>query len=225
MAKGDNGSSVPVTVVVLAAGRGERMNSAAPKALQSLAGRSVLSQFLDTAAALRPHSINVVFGHGGDAIRDAFAERDLVWTRQAEQLGTGHALAQALPWIPDEHQVLVLCGDVPLVSAASLARLVTGAGAGGVGLLTAQVNDPHGYGRVLRDGAEAVAAVVEEADATPRERAVNEINTGIMVLPAQAARRWLNRLDDGNTQGELYLTDVIAMAVSEAVPVAGRAGR
>ena len=210
-----------LTVVILAAGRGERMNSAVAKVLQPLAGRSVLSHVLDTAEALQPATVNVVYGHGGDAVREAFADCKLDWTHQADQLGTGHALAQALPQVPDEHQVLVLCGDVPLISAESLTELLAETSVGGAGLLTAIVEDPQGYGRVLRDGAGAVAAVVEDADATPAELAVNEINTGIMVLPSASAKRWLSRLDDGSSQGELYLTDVIAMAVAEGVAVAG----
>ena len=213
--------ALPLTVVVLAAGRGERMHSAVPKVLQPLAGRSVLSHVVDTAESLRPEAVNVVYGHGGDAVRGAFAERRLDWTLQAEQLGTGHALAQALPTIADEHRVLVLCGDVPLISASSLEQLLADSGPDGAGLLTADVDDPRGYGRVLRNETGAVVAIVEDADATPEERAVKEINTGMMVLPAQSARRWLDRLDDGNSQGELYLTDVIAMAVSEGTTVTG----
>lgn len=221
MAKGNDGNCMPVTVVVLAAGQGQRMNSSHPKVLQPLAGRTMLSHVLDTADALEPDEVNVVYGHGGEAVRDVFADRDLVWTHQAEQLGTGHALAQALPKIPDVHQVLVLYGDVPLVSVDSLSELLAEAGAGGTGLLTANVEDPQGYGRVMRDEAGAVAAVIEHADAGPAELAVDEINTGIMVLPTSSAKRWLGRLDDGNSQGELYLTDVIAMAVAEGVAVAG----
>ena len=197
------------------------MHSDVPKVLQPLAGRSILSHVLDTAAGLQPSALNVVYGHGGEAVREAFADRDLDWTHQAEQLGTGHALAQALPGIPAEHRILVLCGDVPLISVESLQGLLDAAGPGGVGLLTAMVDAPRGYGRVLRGAAGTVRAVVEDADATAAERAVNEVNTGIMVLPAAPARRWLNALDTGNKQGEFYLTDVIAMAVSEGVPVAG----
>ena len=212
---------MPLTVVILAAGRGQRMNSAYPKVLQYLAGRTILSHVLDTAEALGPDGINVVDGYGGEIVRGEFADRNLVWTHQAEQLGTGHALAQALPHIPAQHQVLVLCGDVPLIAAASLEKLLDEAGTGGVGLLTAVVDRPAGYGRVLRGEDGLVKAVVEHADATPAERAVNEINTGIMVLPGESARRWLGGLDDGNPQGEFYLTDVIAMAVAEGVRVAG----
>lgn len=217
----DHDPPSPMTVVVLAAGQGRRMNSSCPKVLQHLAGRPILSHVLDTVEALDPDRVNVVHGYGGDTVREAFSGRELDWTHQAQQLGTGHAVAQALPQVPDEHQVLVLFGDVPLISAASLGRLLAEAGTGGVGLLTAHVDDPRGYGRVLRNPAGSVAAVVEDADATPQETAVNEINTGVMVLPASSAKRWLGSLDDGNSQGEFYLTDVVAMAVEEGVPVAG----
>ena len=210
-----------VTVVVLAAGQGRRMNSSYPKVLQPLAGRPMLSHVLDTAEALKPDRLNIVHGHGGDAVRQAFSDRELDWTHQVEQLGTGHAVAQALPQVPDEHRVLVLFGDVPLISPVSLDRLLAEAGTGGVGLLTAHVDDPKGYGRVLRDNVGSVSAVVEDADATPQALAVDEINTGIMVLPVLLAKRWLGSLDDGNSQGEFYLTDVVAMAVAEGVPVAG----
>lgn len=221
MAKSNDGNSMPLTVVVLAAGRGRRMNSAYPKVLQPLAGRSILSHVLDTVEALRPDAVNVVHGHGGEIVQGEFADRSLVWTLQAEQLGTGHALAVALPGIPPQHRVLVLYGDVPLVAAASLEKLLDEADSGGVGLLTAVVDRPAGYGRVLRGEDGLVTAVVEHADATAAERALREINTGIMVLPADSARRWLSGLDDTNSQGELYLTDAVAMAVAEGVPVSG----
>ncbi len=211
----------PVTAVVLAAGQGRRMNSSRPKVLQPLAGRPMLAHVLDTAEALKPDALNVVHGHGCEAVRAAFADRDLVWTHQAEQLGTGHALAQTLPCIADGRRALVLYGDMPLVSAASLEELIEQTDVRGVGLLTAMVDDPTGYGRVLRDETGSVVAVIEDADATPKQLAVKEINTGVMALPAEAARRWLDRLDSANSQGELYLTDVIAMAAGDGVPVCG----
>ena len=221
MVKGNDGNFTPVTVVVLAAGQGQRMNSSYPKVLQPLAGRTMLSHVLDTAEALGPDAVNVVYGHGGEAVRDAFADRDLDWTHQAQQLGTGHAVAQSLPGIPSRHRILVLCGDVPLIASPSLEKLLKQTDWRGVGLLTAVVDQPSGYGRVLRDEAGVVTAVVEHSDATLEQLAVNEINTGIMVLPAASAKRWLSRLNDGNSRGELYLTDVIAMAVAEGVAVAG----
>ena len=181
----------------------------------------MLAHVLDTAESLEPDALNIVHGHSGEAVRAEFADRDLDWNHQPEQLGTGHALAQALPGIADGHRVLVLCGDMPLISVASLQRLIEQTDGRGLSLLTAVVDEPSGYGRVLRDATGSVMAVVEDADATPEELAVNEINTGIMVLPASSAKRWLDRLDDSNSQGEFYLTDVIAMAVAEDVPVAG----
>ena len=221
MAKGNDGNATSLTVVVLAAGQGRRMNSTRPKVLQPLAGRSMLAHVLDTVESLEPDALNIVHGHGGEAVRAEFADRDLDWTHQPEQLGTGHALAQALPGIADGHRLLVVCGDMPLISAASLDRLIEQTGGGALGLLAATVDDPSGYGRVLRDETGAVVAVVEDADATPDELAINEVNTGIMVLSAASAIRWLDRLDDSNSQGEFYLTDVIAMAVAEDVPVVG----
>ena len=210
-----------LTTVILAAGQGKRMNSDLPKVLQPLAGRSMLSHVLETAAALAPDAINVVYGHGGEVVREAFSESAVDWTLQAEQLGTGHALGQALPEIPEDHQILVLFGDVPLVTVASLRALLGEAPSSGIALLTAVLETPQGYGRVLRDAAGAVTAIVEDKDATPAQRAVNEINTGLMVVPAGGVRRWVEALRDENKQGEFYLTDVIAMAVGEGVPVVG----
>jgi len=212
---------VALTTVILAAGQGRRMNSDLPKVLQPLAGRSMLSHVLETAAALAPDAINVVYGHGGEVVREAFSESVVDWTLQGEQLGTGHALKQALPGIPEDHQVLVLFGDVPLVTVASLKTLLREAPPSGVALLTALLETPQGYGRVLRDAAGAVTAIVEDKDATPVQRAINEINTGLMVVPAGGIRRWVEGLRDENKQGEFYLTDVIAMAVGEGLPVVG----
>lgn len=210
-----------LTTVILAAGQGKRMNSDMPKVLQPLGGRNMLSHVLDTAAALESKVINVVYGHGGEAVPKAFPELTAHWTRQAEQLGTGHALGQALPGIPEDHQILVLFGDVPLVTAESLRMLLGEVPTGGVALLTAFLEKPYGYGRVLRDDKGAVTAIVEDKDATPTQRTINEINTGIMVAQASSLRRWVKALSDDNHQGEFYLTDVIAMAAGEGVPVVG----
>jgi len=212
---------VVLTTVILAAGQGKRMNSDMAKVLQPLAGRSMLSHVLETAAALAPDAINVVYGHGGESVRQAFSESAVDWTLQAEQRGTGHALSQALPGIPEDHQVLVLFGDVPLVAVASLKTLLEEAPSGGIALLTAVLQAPGGYGRVLRDAAGEVTAIVEDKDASPAQLAINEINTGLMVLPGGAIRRWVEALRDDNKQGEFYLTDVIAMAVGEGVRVVG----
>jgi bifunctional UDP-N-acetylglucosamine pyrophosphorylase/glucosamine-1-phosphate N-acetyltransferase len=204
---------VPVSVVVLAAGQGKRMHSDLPKVLQPLAGRPLLAHVLATARALDPAAIHVVYGHAGDEVKAAFASQpDLRWNLQEQQLGTGHAVMQALPSIPDDHQVLVLLGDVPLVRTRTLQRLVTESAEGALALLTAVVDDPSGYGRVIRDEHGVVARIVEEKDATDDERRVNEINTGLIAYEAGPLRRSLAALDNDNAQGEYYLTDVIALA-------------
>jgi len=212
---------VALTVVILAAGQGKRMKSDTPKVLQPLAGRALLGHVLDTARALEPDAIHVVFGHGGDAVREAYPDPDLTWVLQPEQLGTGHATALGIGPAPDDHQVLVLCGDVPLTRAESLRGLIGGAGPDRIALLTADLEDPSGYGRIKRSRSGAVAGIVEERDAAHEERAIREVNTGLMTLPAGRLRGWLEKLRAANAQGELYLTDVIAMAVGEGVTVEG----
>ncbi len=206
-------------IVILAAGQGTRMKSSLPKVLHTLADRPLLQHVIDTARALDPQHIVVVFGHGGEQVRDAIPGEDLVWAEQAEQLGTGHALEQAMPHLDGVDQVLVLYGDVPLITHATLAELIAEA-AGGFGLLTVTLDDPSGYGRIQRDGNGAVHSIVEQKDATPEQLLIQEINTGIMSLPAERLRAWLERLENDNAQGEFYLTDVLAMAVAEQVPLA-----
>ena len=213
---------MPVSVVVLAAGHGKRMNSALPKVLQPLAGRPLLEHVLRAARAMEPAAIHVVYGSGGDQVRAAFAgQTDLKWALQAEQLGTGHAVAQALPEIPDEHDVLVLCSDVPLIGASTLQRIAGDAAGGKLALLTAKVDDATGYGRVLRNARGDVTRIVEHKDATADERAVREVNTGLMALRARTLRGYLGRLTNKNAQGEYYLTDVIGMAFADGVEVRG----
>ncbi len=207
-----------LTIVILAAGQGKRMHSDLPKVLQPLAGRPLLAHVLDTAAALEPDTVKVVHGHGGDLVRTAFDGVPVEWVHQAEQLGTGHALKVATPGIPADHLVLVLCGDVPLVTAGTLRALIDAA-ADGVALLTVDLDRPTGYGRIVRDGSGRVTRIVEECEATDDERAIREINTGTMVLPASRLADWLERLSNDNGQGEYYLTDVIAMATADGVTV------
>jgi bifunctional UDP-N-acetylglucosamine pyrophosphorylase/glucosamine-1-phosphate N-acetyltransferase len=209
---------VPLSVVVLAAGQGKRMRSDLPKVLHPIAGRPMLGHVLERARELQPAGIHVVYGHGGDRVRDAFPATDLTWWLQAEQLGTGHAVAQAMPGVPDDHAVLVLCGDVPLMPTATLAQL-TADDRGDFGLLTAMLDDPDGYGRIVRDAGGSVSRIVEQRDASDAERAIGEINTGIMVVEARYLKRWLAALGNDNAQGEYYLTDIVRLAVQDGVAV------
>ena len=213
---------MPVSVVVLAAGPGKRMHSALPKVLQPLAGRPLLGPVIAAARALEPAAIYVVYGHGGDQVKAALADQtDLKWALQAQQLGTGHAVMQAIPDIPNDHEVLVLCGDVPLVRAATLQRLVAAAAGGDLALLTAKLDDPSGYGRVLRNAGGDVQSIVEHKDASDEQRCVPEINTGLIAYAAGALRGALAKLTNKNAQGEYYLTDVIGMAFDAGTKVHG----
>jgi bifunctional UDP-N-acetylglucosamine pyrophosphorylase/glucosamine-1-phosphate N-acetyltransferase len=209
-----------LSTIILAAGQGTRMRSDLPKVLQPLAGRPLLTHVLDCAAALAADDVCVVYGHGGDAVRDEFPASLLRWVLQAEQLGTGHAVQQAMPDTPDANRVLVLFGDVPLLTPQTCQGLLDGTPDGDVALLTVDMDDPSGYGRIIRDSA-GVSRIVEEKDATPDEKAVPEINTGVLVCPAARLKRWLDSLSNDNAQGEYYLTDIIEMAVRDGVTVHG----
>lgn len=208
-----------MNIVILAAGMGKRMRSRLPKVLQPLADKPMLEHVIEKARLLgSDNRLIVVVGHGAEAVKSYFAQAsDLTFALQAEQLGTGHALLQALPYCDLEKPTLVLLGDVPLIRPQTLQDLVNAAG-DHVGLLTVCLDNPKGYGRIVRRDGE-VCAIVEEKDATPQERLISEVNTGIMVLPTRHLERWLNELGNQNAQGEYYLTDVIARAVSEGVPV------
>ncbi|GAA5236569.1 UDP-N-acetylglucosamine diphosphorylase/glucosamine-1-phosphate N-acetyltransferase [Verticiella sediminum] len=209
-----------LNVVVLAAGMGKRMNSALPKVLHALAGRPMLNHVLGTARALAPQRIIVVTGHGTEQVEAACeGQPDVQCVLQAEQLGTGHAVLQAVPALADGGTTLVLYGDVPLVREATLRALIEAA-QGGLGVLTVRMPDPAGYGRIVRDADGRVARIVEHKDANAAELALDEVNTGILAAPTAALRGWLARLGNDNAQGEYYLTDIIAMAVADGVPVA-----
>ena len=206
-------------VIILAAGEGKRMKSALPKVLQPIAARPMLAHVIDTARALGAAGIHVVYGHGGAQVRAAFAEQsDLVWAEQAQQLGTGHAVQQAMPGVPDGARVLVLYADVPLIATDTLRGLLNADGA--LAVLVAELADPSGYGRVLRDADGRVAAIIEDKDANAQQRAVRTINSGILAADAASLRRWLDALRNDNAQGEFYLTDVFAMAAAEGAPAA-----
>jgi bifunctional UDP-N-acetylglucosamine pyrophosphorylase/glucosamine-1-phosphate N-acetyltransferase len=207
-------------VAVLAAGQGKRMYSDLPKVLHPLAGRPLLSHVLDTARELGPARLCVVIGHGGEQVRKAVSAPDIAFAIQDRQLGTGHAVRQALPELAPQGVVLVLYGDVPMIAAATLRALIEATrGGDAVALLTQDLDNPKGYGRIVRDPDGRVTRIVEEKDASDAERAIREVNTGIMALPRARLDSWLSRLSNANAQGEYYLTDVIAAAVADGIPV------
>ena len=206
-------------IVILAAGQGTRMRSALPKVLHEVAGKSMLGHVIDTARALAPRKIHVVIGHGAEQVRQRLAAEDIHFVLQAEQLGTGHAVAQAMPQV-DADKVLILYGDVPLTRVETLAALLQQVNEQQLGLLTVQLADPSGYGRIIRDAAGEVQAIVEHKDASEAQRTIREGNTGILAVPGKRLGEWLGRLSNSNAQGEYYLTDVIAMAVTDGLRVA-----
>ncbi len=208
-------------IVVLAAGKGTRMYSDLPKVLHRLAGRPLLQHVLDTAASLSPSRVCVVYGHGGEAVREGVTTQ-AAWALQEPQLGTGHAVRQALPELALTGTVLILYGDVPLTRAETLQALVAAARDDTLAILTADLPDPTGYGRILRDESGAVTGIMEEKDATLAQKAVREINSGILALPGQRLARWLAELRNDNAQGEYYLTDIVSLAVRDGVPIATR---
>lgn len=206
-----------MNIVILAAGLGKRMHSDTPKVLHRLAGRALLSHVIDTAKQLSPSVICIVYGHGGEAVRKTLGENGAIWVKQEPQLGTGHAVMQAAPHLDDRWPTLVLYGDVPLIRPETLKSLIETTGKW-LGLLTATLDDPSGYGRIIRNG-KRVVRIVEEKDATARQRALREVNTGIVVAPTKKLKDWLGRLENRNTKKEYYLTDIVAFAAKERVPV------
>ena len=206
-------------VVILAAGQGTRMKSDIPKVLHPVGGTPLLGYVIATARGLDADRIVVVHGHGGEQGRSALDAEDLTWVEQAEQLGTGHAVAQALPCLDDDHTVLVLYGDVPFTRAETLRELLGRVTADSLALLTVELDDPTGYGRILRDAEGCVTAIREQKDASADELAITEGNTGILAVRGAKLHQWLDALDNDNAQGEYYLTDIIAMAVAEGMAI------
>ena len=209
-----------LSIVILAAGQGTRMRSRLPKVMQPLAGRPLLRHVVDTAMSLAADDVCIVYGHGGDRVKAAFAGDELRWALQAEQHGTGHAAQQAMPGTPDDNRVLILFGDVPLLRPETLEALIAKTGVDEMSVLTVDLADPTGYGRILRSEGH-VTGIVEQQDANEEERAIPEINTGVMFCPGKRLKGWLAALKSDNAQGEYYLTDVITMAVAHGVAVNG----
>jgi bifunctional UDP-N-acetylglucosamine pyrophosphorylase/glucosamine-1-phosphate N-acetyltransferase len=208
-----------LSVVILAAGQGKRMRSALPKVLHPLGGLPLLQHVIRVAQQLEPSSIHVVYGHAGERVREALGHEAVNWVLQDRQLGTGHAVDQVMPAVGDNATLLVLYGDVPLIRAETLRHLVAQAENGCLSLLTATLDEPQGYGRMIRDDEGKPVAIVEQKDANEQQLKIREVNTGFMAAPAVKLRGWLDQLDNSNAQGEYYLTDVIAMAVAEGVTV------
>ncbi|KEF30433.1 Glucosamine-1-phosphate N-acetyltransferase [Marinobacter nitratireducens] len=209
----------PLHVVILAAGQGSRMKSALPKVLHPVAGKAMLHHVVDTAKQLGAEKIHTVIGHGADQVRSSLQDDALNWVLQTEQLGTGHAVAQALPDLPDDVRVLVLYGDVPLTRRETLESMVGDLDDSNLALLTVDMDNPHGYGRIVRNGAGQVQAIVEQKDATAEQQEIREVNTGILAVSAKHLKSWLPTLSNSNAQGEYYLTDIIAMAVEHGLSV------
>lgn len=207
-------SNSAMSVVILAAGKGTRMYSDLPKVLHSLAGKPMVQHVIDAAKHLGARNVNLVYGHGGDLLKSVLNDDALTWVLQAEQLGTGHAMQQAAPHFADDEDILMLYGDVPLISVETLQRLRQAKPQGGIGLLTVKLDNPSGYGRILRQQG-AVVGIVEQKDASAEQLAINEINTGILIANGADMKRWLSKLTNNNAQGEYYITDIIALAHQE----------
>ncbi|MCK5662292.1 MAG: bifunctional UDP-N-acetylglucosamine diphosphorylase/glucosamine-1-phosphate N-acetyltransferase GlmU [Thiotrichaceae bacterium] len=207
------------SIIILAAGVGKRMHSDLPKVLHKIADKSLISHVVDCANALNPNNIYVIYGYKGAQVQQACADRKIFWVEQAQQLGTGHAVAQAMPSITDDAMVLVLCGDVPLIKPATLQALYSKVDRNSLGVLTVVLDNPKGYGRIIRNTQNQVVRIIEEKDADPEIKKIKEVNTGIFIIPASHLRRWLASLKNDNVQGEYYLTDIIALAVDENLPI------
>ncbi|MFH7805902.1 bifunctional UDP-N-acetylglucosamine diphosphorylase/glucosamine-1-phosphate N-acetyltransferase GlmU [Acinetobacter sp. BSP-53] len=207
------------SVIILAAGKGTRMRSSLPKVLQPLAGRPLLGHVIETAKKLNAKNIITIFGHGGDLVQQAFAQENVQWVEQAEQLGTGHAVKVTLPVLPTDGVSLILSGDVPCISQETLEKLLAVSRETGIGLVTLTLADATGYGRIVREN-NKIQAIVEHKDANDAQRQIKEINTGIYCVSNAKLHQWLPKLSNNNAQGEYYLTDIVAMAIADGLEVA-----
>ncbi|MGM0631304.1 MAG: bifunctional UDP-N-acetylglucosamine diphosphorylase/glucosamine-1-phosphate N-acetyltransferase GlmU [Pseudomonadota bacterium] len=207
-------------VVILAAGKGTRMRSELPKVLHKVANKPMVEHVIDTARSLKPDAINLIYGHGGDQLKQAIAGDDLTWVEQREQLGTGHAVQQVIPHLKSSEKVIILYGDVPLLTESTLIKLVTASANTSLGLLTMTLAEPTGYGRIVRNERRSVTGIVEQKDANAQQLAINEVNTGIMIADSDKLKSWLEQLSNDNAQKEYYLTDIVEMAAQEGVNIA-----
>jgi UDP-N-acetylglucosamine pyrophosphorylase (EC 2.7.7.23)/glucosamine-1-phosphate N-acetyltransferase (EC 2.3.1.157) len=212
-------SNSTMSVVILAAGKGTRMYSELPKVLHTLAGKPMVQHVIDAANKLGAAQVHLVYGHGGELLKKTLTDGNLNWVLQAEQLGTGHAMQQAAPFFADDEDIMMLYGDVPLISIETLQRLRDAKPQGGIGLLTVKLDDPTGYGRITRENGK-VTGIVEHKDASDEQRQIQEINTGILIASGADMKRWLSKLNNNNAQGEFYITDIIAMAYQEGREIA-----
>jgi len=208
-----------LSIIILAAGQGKRMNSDKPKVLNLLAGKPLLTHVCETAIKIEHREIYIVYGCGGEQVRDSLKNSQVTWVKQEEQLGTGHAVQQVLPSIPKTDDILILYGDVPLINETSLTKLVKAAADTGFSLLTAYFDEPYGYGRIVRDSSDNIVAIIEEKDATEEQQSICEVNAGFMVIKSETLNGWINSLNNKNKQNEYYLTDIVAMAVKDNIKV------
>jgi len=208
-----------LSIIILAAGHGKRMGSALPKVLHTMAGKPMLEHVVQAASKLNPEQLIVVYGYQGAMVQAALQHHAINWVEQKEQLGTGHAVLQALPVIPDNNQVLILYGDVPRITATTLHKFIQQTPKDALGILTAHFPDPTGIGRILRDESNKIIGVVEEKEADIAQRKINEVNVGFYLAPVNYLKQWLPKLNNRNAQQEYYLTDIIALAVQESITV------
>ncbi len=210
-----------LSAVILAAGKGTRMYSDLPKVLHQIAGKAMVQHVIDTAKKLNAQNIHLIYGHAGETMQSALKDQPVHWVYQAEQLGTGHAMQQAAPFFADDENILMLYGDAPLIQAETLQKLINAKPANGIALLTVKLDNPTGYGRILRNEKQEIIGIVEEKDATDEQRKIQEVNTGVMVSCGKDFKKWLANLDNNNAQKEYYMTDVIALAKQDGEQIAG----